>query len=362
MAFSFLDNCGFLATSTGTVDLVVASVLSGGYQTPAGAAAVTGARYRYRAYSNDQSQWEIGYGTYTVGSLTLTRTTVLFNSLGTTAKVSFTAAPNVVMGLLLAEDVPAGAYGGLRNIIINGGFTVNQRGYVSAATMAAGVYGHDRWKAGTAGGDYTYTQLNSNTQISITATKSLIQIIENINVVGGNYIISWTGTATARVGVNTTTPSGNFAVSPIVLAGQTAGTTCSIEFTGANAAGGSSLATVLGTLGTVQCELGYVDTPFENRPYPTELQLCMRYYQQYPAAYYAAYGYNSVGSTPYFFIPTGNMRAAPTVNVGTWTSYSNCSGATAFGATPQSFSIYVTVTGTGAFAATSGIMTASAEL
>ena len=36
-----------------------------------------------------------------------------------------------------------------RQVIINGGFTVNQRVYVSAATLAAGIYGHDRWKAGS---------------------------------------------------------------------------------------------------------------------------------------------------------------------------------------------------------------------
>lgn len=107
MAISFLDDCGFTATSSGTVDFVVNAVLAGGYQSPTNAAAVNGAAYRYRAYSADQSQWEIGYGAFNTGTSTLARTTVLYNSSGTTSKISFTLAPNVIMGLLLAEDVSA---------------------------------------------------------------------------------------------------------------------------------------------------------------------------------------------------------------------------------------------------------------
>ncbi|MBF0293454.1 MAG: hypothetical protein HQK86_15000, partial [Nitrospinae bacterium] len=52
-----------------------------------------------------------------------------------------------------------------KNIVINGGFTINQRGYVSSATLASGAYGHDRWKAGAGGGDYSFTQLASATTI-----------------------------------------------------------------------------------------------------------------------------------------------------------------------------------------------------
>ena len=60
-----------------------------------------------------------------------------------------------------------------RQSIINGGFTVNQRAYVSNAVLASGAYGHDRWKAGSSGGDYTFTQLAQATQITIKSGKSL---------------------------------------------------------------------------------------------------------------------------------------------------------------------------------------------
>ena len=157
---------------------------------------------------------------------------------------------------------------GMRNALFNADFRINQRGYVSAATLAAGAYGHDRFKAGASGGDYSFTQLNSSTQVTIASGKSLIQVVEDKNVVGGSYVLSWTGTALARVGVNSATPSGTFVVSPILITGQTAGTTMSVEF---NA----------GTLNTAQLELGTVATPFERRPIGVELAVCQRYFQTY---------------------------------------------------------------------------------
>jgi len=156
---------------------------------------------------------------------------------------------------------------GMRNALFNADFRINQRGYVSAATLAAGAYGHDRFKAGASGGDYSFTQLNSSTQVTIASGKSLIQVVEDRNVVGSSYVLSWTGTALARVGVNSATPSGTFVVSPILITGQTAGTTMSVEF---NA----------GTLNTAQLELGTVATPFERRPIGLELALCQRYYER----------------------------------------------------------------------------------
>ena len=154
------------------------------------------------------------------------------------------------------------------NVIINGDFRINQVGYVSAAALSAGAYGHDQWKAGASGGDYSFTQLKSSTQITIASGKSLIQPIEDVNVVGGSYVLTWTGTAQARAGVNTLTPSGSYAASPLLIAGQTAGTAMSVEFNS-------------GTLGTVKLESGASATPFIMRPYDQELATCQRYWQKH---------------------------------------------------------------------------------
>lgn len=152
--------------------------------------------------------------------------------------------------------------------IINGGFTVNQRVYVSNATLAAGVYGHDRWKAGADGGDYTFTQLAQATTITIKTGKSLIQVIEDKNVIGGTYTLSWTGTSKARFGINSATPSGAYAASPITITTQTAGTVMSVEFNE-------------GTLGQVNLANSSVALPFMPKSEAQEKIDCQRYCQVY---------------------------------------------------------------------------------
>jgi hypothetical protein len=205
------------------------------------------------------------------------------------ASLDLAFAGGTISGTVTGPDSGTWTSGGLNNVakqsvIINGGFTINQRTYVSAATLAAGAYGHDRWKAGASGGNYSFTQLKSSTAITIATSKSLIQVVEDVDVVGGTYTLSWTGTATARCTINSATPSGNFAVSPITVTGQTAGTTMSVEFTGANAAGGSSVATNAGTLGTVKLETGSVATPYVEDVYSVLLEKCLRYCSMYIAA------------------------------------------------------------------------------
>ncbi|HEX5509831.1 MAG TPA: hypothetical protein VFX37_15125 [Pseudolabrys sp.] len=93
-ATGYLDACGFIPASSGTVDFVVSAAITG-YQTPASAGAVNGTVYSYRAESADKSQWEEGFGAYTESTTTLARTTITANSSGTTSKIDFSAAPNV---------------------------------------------------------------------------------------------------------------------------------------------------------------------------------------------------------------------------------------------------------------------------
>src|SRR5258705_12656337 len=100
---SYLDVCRFLPTTGGTTDWTYSSAVTG-YQSPTAANVVNGIVYRYRAESSDLSQWEIGYGAYNTGTGVLARTTVLFNNLGTTNKISFVTTPQVAI-VLLAEDI-----------------------------------------------------------------------------------------------------------------------------------------------------------------------------------------------------------------------------------------------------------------
>lgn len=98
----FLDVARFTPTAGGTTDWTVSAAVTG-YQTPVAAGAVDGINYRYRAESADLSQWEIGYGVASSTGTVFARTTVLFNSSGTTSKINFSVAPTV--GIVpLAED------------------------------------------------------------------------------------------------------------------------------------------------------------------------------------------------------------------------------------------------------------------
>jgi hypothetical protein len=198
------------------------------------------------------------------------------------------------------------------NVIINGDFRVNQTGYVSAAVLATGAYGHDQWKAGAGGGDYSFTQLKSSTQITIASGKSLIQPIEDVNVVGGAYALSWTGTALARIGLNNAAPTGSYTASPLLVSGQTAGVGMFIEFNN-------------GTLGTVKLESGANATPFVMRPFDQELRTCQRYWQSNVVALDATWAAASQ-TTAVAINYAPRMRAAATITFGSPVAITNTPG------------------------------------
>jgi len=101
-AGGYLDACGFIPASTGTGNFVVSSAVTG-YQTPASAGAVNATVYSYRAESADKSQWEEGFGAYTVSGTTLARSTITANSSGGTTAINFSAAPNVYITAATAD-------------------------------------------------------------------------------------------------------------------------------------------------------------------------------------------------------------------------------------------------------------------
>jgi hypothetical protein len=157
-----------------------------------------------------------------------------------------------------------GVASGFKNAIINGRFRVNQRAVSGTVTLAAGAYGHDRWKAGAGGCTYSFAVSGIDTTVTITAG-TLTQVIEDINVEGGVYTASWSGTAQARVYQGA--PAGAYAASGFQTGSLAAGAATTIEFN-------------TGTLTRVQLEARGRATDFERRPYGTELALCQRYYHR----------------------------------------------------------------------------------
>jgi collagen triple helix repeat protein len=202
--------------------------------------------------------------------------------------------PTAPLGIATKQYVDAQIVTAARylNYADNSGFLINQRAYASGTALAVGVYGHDRWKAGAGGCTYTFAQSSGpSTTITITAG-TLQQVVEGASLAGGNYMLSWTGTAQGRVG------AGSYAASPVTLSGIAAGANTTIEF---NA----------GTLGQVKLDAGSVVTGWMAEPAQQNLARCQRFYTTGQAL---LAGYQSAGGSIY--APTSlpvTMRANPAV-------------------------------------------------
>jgi hypothetical protein len=197
------------------------------------------------------------------------------------------------LGDLGISTVNGGAIG-VKNAIINGNFAVNQRAVSGTVTLAAGAYGHDRFKAGASGCTYTFATANNITTLTISAG-SLIQVIEGNNLFTGTYTLSWVGTAQGKIGGGSYASSG-------VTGTPAGGTDLNIEFN-------------TGTLSLVQFEPGAIATPFERRPYGQELLLCQRYYFKFlvtsgSSSFGSGFAESSTVALCVMNFPT-SMRTAP---------------------------------------------------
>jgi hypothetical protein len=179
--------------------------------------------------------------------------------------------------------LPAGL--GFRNLLINGEFRINQRGYTSASNLASGSYGFDRWKSTFTNTTLTFTSAPQGQIVTINSGGSVEQVIERENVSAGTYVLSWTGTATGRV-YNTGATPPSYAASPIVVTLDGLANV-EVEFT---ASGGTR------TLWKPQLEQNFQPTPFEQRPIGVELALCQRYFYIIPSGGVTVYNpYWNVG-------------------------------------------------------------------
>lgn len=221
--------------------------------------------------------------------------------------------------------LPAGL--GFRNVIINGGFDIWQRG-TSTFDGTAYRYTADRWQAvrgGFASGQsltrqtasldgFRYcTRVSRDSGNTSTAILYLAQTVETANSIqfqnkqavvsfyaraGANYSASGsvlnvrleTGTGTDQNHFNGGFTNGTNIINSNVtltttwqrftLSGFAASTITQIGltflFTPTGTAGASDYFEITG----VQLEQNYQPTPFEQRPYQTELALCQRYYEK----------------------------------------------------------------------------------
>ena len=194
--------------------------------------------------------------------------------------------------------VPA-ASSGMRNLLINPGFTINQRGYVSGTAVTATGYTLDRWAIGVVGQSLTWTDSLGVRTVTVPAgaVYMMQQIIEPLSFVGTQtYTLSWAGTASGYVWQASTGYVSVANGGSVSLAG---GVLTAVAFSG-------------GTVSNPQLEPGPVATAFERRPIALELAMCKRYFQWVP--YGLSYTQTTASAQ---FIETAigwaEMRATPTL-------------------------------------------------
>ena len=164
-------------------------------------------------------------------------------------------------------------------------------------TLAAGEYGHDRWRGGSSGCTYTFATSGGVTTLTISAG-TLEQEVLGENLITDTYNLSWEGTASGRI------DAGGFGASPDI-ASITGGTNSTVEF---NA----------GTLSKVQLEIGREPTDFEFEDEVITLNRC-RYYTIVLSGNgsgdtYIGSGYIDSSSSGEFLLYYGEMRDTPSIS------------------------------------------------
>jgi len=91
--------------------------------------------------------------------------------------------------------------------------------------------------------------------------------------------------------------------------------------------------------GQAQLEVGSVATPFEHRSYGEELARCQRYYQEFGRTGYMSCRGNGTTAVSDALIPTATvLRASPTITGGTWYATKG-SGTTLYNGTGETYSV-----------------------
>ena len=212
--------------------------------------------------------------------------------------ISATNTPNVAAGNVVATDVQAAineldTMMARKNTLINADFRINQRAYVSgAATSGANEYTLDRWRVITSGQSITFAALGTDNTITCPAG-GLGQKVKALNVAGGTYTISWTGTATCTVDAVARTNGESFTL--------TANTQVDVIFSS-------------GTVKEVQLELGNVASDFDFRFEETEKALCRNYYYAPTIAFTATLSVSSGSQSTHLTVPF-DMIGTPTIAI-----------------------------------------------
>lgn len=223
----------------------------------------------------------------------------------------------------LAEDVQSALLnrdGALYspNILINGDFRVNQRGFTSGGSIYPSAWAADRWVFSGDGSTATaaFTGAVGSRTATLTRGNGTLTLaynrIEARDLPPGDYTVSWSGDMLGRAfPVGGSLPAAK--TSPFTF---TANGTSDYEIRFVSTAASATLA-------NVKVERGAVATPFTPRPYAEELVLCRRYLQVFAGDTFGQYaGHYVTSASIHAVMPLMTpMRVAPTVTVTNGTDF-----------------------------------------
>ena len=197
-------------------------------------------------------------------------------------------ADNAITEAKIADAAVVSLKSGRKNLIINGGFDVWQRG-TSFSGVSSGTYHADRWNIWSNGGTIDIDKVSGGLQFAISGTgvtNSLMQDIEAQDVPLGDYILSFDADNYSNIlsancySIGGGTHYGNLTY---ISDGKYSMTLTSANFNSSTTAIRVEIylnANTTIVINNVQLELGSVATDFEHRSFGEELALCKRYYQK----------------------------------------------------------------------------------
>lgn len=187
-----------------------------------------------------------------------------------------------------------------KNLLINAEGLINQRVFAGGA-LAAGVYGYDRFKAGTGGCNFSVSS-----GVWTHTSGPIVQIVEApTGVYGGSVTFSVeapSATITVTVGGVTGTITAGSGRRGVTLAIPAGSGNLTVQWSATNA-----------TYSRPQLERGNAATNFDSRPLGYDTALCQRYYRtvrgdcRFPAT---AANQSGVGTLSW-----PQMRAVPAITV-----------------------------------------------
>lgn len=278
-------------------------------------------------------------------------------------KLSELERPVGVTGVsLMSTNTPQEAFNligaGRKNLIINGGMDVWQRG-TTFSDPASASYTADRWKNSTnntditrstdvpTGEPFTYSMLMAANPSGGTRHAALQGIELPATGAAGPFKVgtTWTFSCWLKGGANGSISFGtdfrddpNSGTNAVTISSTTFNYTTvwqkfTYTFTVGVSPGGTNLCLAIiffaatapaNSLYITGCQLeqGKVATPFENRSYAEELALCQRYFQSFGGKIYTVVGTGNAYQTTQCYaivnLPV-SMRSVPTLNtIGTW--------------------------------------------